>query len=155
RPGSVGQRPRSGFFDARYWVIAFDSQRVKPSSSSTGIFWFGLIAVKAGLFCPPLRRSTRTSSKGSSRWCAVARTLIAFGEGGKTWSFIDASPFDPPSIGTCGFRRSPLVAGADLAYLDAGVLRRGALVRDRDGLLLGTTIDEEEAADHLLGFGEG
>ena len=67
RRGSVWTSPASGFFAARYCMIAFDSQRTKPSSSRTGIFWLGLSAVNSGVICTPFSRSTGQSSKSSPR----------------------------------------------------------------------------------------
>ena len=87
--GSVGQRPLAGFFAARYWRIAFDSQRTKPSSSRTGIFRFGFSATNSGFCCSPFVRSTIRGSNSMPRWCAAAITLMAFGEGGKTYVCID------------------------------------------------------------------
>ncbi len=56
-------------------MIAVDSQIVRPPTSSTGTFWFGFIAVKAGVRCSPLARSTRTNSTGEPRWRATAQAF--------------------------------------------------------------------------------
>src|SRR5688572_15585591 len=46
------------------------------------------------------------------------------------------------------------VAGGDLADLDAAPLGGGAFGGDRERFVLGRRIEQEEAADHLLGLGE-
>src|SRR4051812_38635225 len=47
-----------------------------------------------------------------------------------------------------------LIAGRDLADLDAAPFGRRALGRDRERLGLAVAVEQEEPADHLLGLGE-
>ncbi len=49
----------------------------------------------------------------------------------------------------------PLPAAADLPNLDVRPLRGGTLAGDRDGLLPGGAVDQEETPDDLLALGEG
>ena len=74
-------------------MIALLSQKPLPSSSSsTGVLALGLIAMNSADFCAPVRRSTGTRGRFRPRRALTTITLREFGEGGKTCSFMIATP---------------------------------------------------------------
>ncbi len=68
-------------FSARYSRIALLSNTTASPSTSAGVFAFGLIAVKAGACCSPLRVSTGTSFVGQSGLFQKQRDLRRVGRG--------------------------------------------------------------------------
>jgi hypothetical protein len=71
-------------------MMAFDSQSVPPSTSSTGTLPLGFLARKVGLRCSPLPISTRMNSTGAPRYFAAAQAFRALIVSAK-YSFIAVS----------------------------------------------------------------